>query len=168
MNYIDNEEWLPLVNETGEIIGKELRSVCHSGSKLLHPVVHLHVLKSNGEIFLQKRPLNKKIQPGKWDTAVGGHIAFGESVELSLQREAAEEIGLENFEPIPAAEYIWETDIEREYIYSFLAKFDGELQINPEELAGGKFWSIDEIKNNLGAEVFTPNFEFEFHKIFLA
>ena len=36
------EEWFPLVNEEGETIGKATRRECHSGSKQLHPVIHLH------------------------------------------------------------------------------------------------------------------------------
>ena len=72
-----NEEVFPLVNEDGTIIGKATRSFCHSGSKALHPVVHLHILNDRGEIYLQKRSMKKDIQPGKWDTAVGGHIDFG-------------------------------------------------------------------------------------------
>lgn len=37
------EEWLPLVDAEGNVIGKETRSRCHNGSRKLHPVVHLHV-----------------------------------------------------------------------------------------------------------------------------
>lgn len=37
------EEWFPLVNEKGETIGKATRKECHNGSKMLHPVVHLHI-----------------------------------------------------------------------------------------------------------------------------
>ena len=37
-------EWFPLVNEEGETIGKATRKECHSGSKLLHPVIHLHTV----------------------------------------------------------------------------------------------------------------------------
>ncbi|MBL7972789.1 MAG: septation protein IspZ, partial [Prolixibacteraceae bacterium] len=62
----EDEEWLPLVNERGEITGKAPRSLCHRGEKLLHPVVHLHVLNNQKHIYLQKRPLNKLVQPGKW------------------------------------------------------------------------------------------------------
>ena len=39
-------EWFPLVNEKGETIGKATRKECHSGSKLLHPVIHLHISKN--------------------------------------------------------------------------------------------------------------------------
>ena len=72
-------EWFPLVNEEGETIGKATRKECHSGSKLLHPVIHLHIFNKDGDLYLQKRSMNKDIQPGKWDTAVGGHIDYGES-----------------------------------------------------------------------------------------
>jgi len=71
-------EWFPLVNEEGETIGKATRKECHSGSKLLHPVIHLHIFNKDGDLYLQKRSMNKDIQPGKWDTAVGGHIDYGE------------------------------------------------------------------------------------------
>lgn len=40
---------------------------------LLHPVVH-HLFNFRGELYLQKRPEWKDIQPGRWDTAVGGHV----------------------------------------------------------------------------------------------
>ena len=84
----NSEEMFPIVDEEGNITGAATRGECHSGSKLLHPVVHLHVFNSKGELYLQKRPEWKDIQPGKWDTSVGGHVDLGESVEMALKREA--------------------------------------------------------------------------------
>ncbi|MBN2813052.1 MAG: NUDIX domain-containing protein [Bacteroidales bacterium] len=158
------EEWLPLVNEEGEIIGKAPRSHCHANKNYLHPVVHLHVINKKGEIFLQKRPENKVVQPGKWDTAVGGHVAFGESVDTSLEREALEEIGISNFKATLIARYIWESDIERELVYCFLTRYDGTLKTDKHELADGRYWSRSEIQQHLNKEVFTPNFEEEYRK----
>ena len=80
----NNQEMFPVVDEQGNITGTATRGECHSGSKLLHPVVHLHIFNTRGELYLQKRPEWKDIQPGKWDTAVGGHIDLGESVEIGL------------------------------------------------------------------------------------
>ena len=86
MNHDNNQEMFPLVDEQGNIIGAATRGECHNGSKLLHPVIHLHVFNSKGELYLQKRPEWKDIQPGKWDTSVGGHVDLGESVEMALKR----------------------------------------------------------------------------------
>ena len=52
-----NEEWLPIVDEKGNIIGKAPRSVCHKDKTLLHPVVHVHIFNDKGQLYLQKRPL---------------------------------------------------------------------------------------------------------------
>ena len=138
-------EWFPLVNEEGETIGKATRKECHSGSKLLHPVIHLHIFNKAGDLYLQKRSMNKDIQPGKWDTAVGGHIDYGESVEEALRREVREELG----------------------INTFRTTYEGPITPDPEELDGGRFWPVEEIKENLGKGAFTPNFEKEFTAIFL-
>ena len=70
----NNQEMFPIVDEQGTITGAATRGECHSGSKLLHPVVHLHVFNSKGELYLQKRPEWKDIQPGKWDTSVGAEV----------------------------------------------------------------------------------------------
>ena len=161
----DPFEILPLVNERGVTIGKATRKECHNGTKLLHPVVHLHLFNSAGEIYLQKRPGWKEIQPGKWDTAVGGHIGFGEPVEAALRREVAEEIGLSDFEPKLLGKYIFESSREREYVYVYRAISDCVPKPSA-ELDGGRFWPISEISANMGRKVFTPNFESEFRKFF--
>jgi hypothetical protein len=95
----EDEEWLPIVDEEGSVTGKALRSVCHGGQKYLHPVVHLHVMNPHKHLFLQKRPDTKIIQPGKWDTAVGGHIAFGEDIKLLSSEKHGKRLVLKIFLP---------------------------------------------------------------------
>lgn len=162
----NNDELLPKINENGTVIGSITRGEAHNGKKFLHPVVHLHVFNSNGDIYLQHRPEWKTIQPNKWDTACGGHVAYGEDIETALIREVKEEIGITDFTPIFVDKYIFESNIDREYVYVFKTIYDKKICPNEKELNGGKFFSQQEIKNNIGKEIFTPNFELEYKKYF--
>ena len=104
------EELFPVVNEDGVTTGKITRKEAHSGTRILHPVVHLHLFNSKGELYLQRRPLWKDIQPGKWDTACGGHMAYGETPEEALRREVSEELGITGFEPEFLGKYVFDAN----------------------------------------------------------
>lgn len=156
------DEWFPLVDEWGNTIGKATRHACHSGTKWLHPVVHLHVFNVSGQLYLQKRPMHKDTQPGKWDTSVGGHVNHGETVLEALFREAREELHIAHFEPVPIRRYVFESDVEKELVHTFRTVFAGEIVPDPYELDGGCFWPVDAIGERIGRGVFTPNFECEF------
>ena len=161
-----DEEWFPIVDNEGKVTGKAPRSVCHDGkSMLLHPVIHLHIFDKAGKLYLQKRSLNKDIEPGKWDTSVGGHVSIGETIPQALIRESREEVGLVDFTPRFLGSYIWESSRERELVTSFSTKTDKSMEIDRNEIDEGRFWSLKEIRNNLGKEVFTPSFEHEFRML---
>lgn len=155
------EEMLPVVDELGNVIGKAGREDCHTPPLIRHPVVHLHVFNDQGEIFLQKRSKTKKVQPGKWDTAVGGHIGYGEDKELSLEREAFEEIGIRGYVPKAVKTYLWSTEVDDEFVYMFKTVWSGPFKLCESELADGRFWSVDEIREHAGSGIFTPNLEHE-------
>ena len=161
----DNErELFPIVDSEGRVVGKATRGECHSGSHLLHPVVHLHLFNSRGELYLQRRPEWKDIQPGKWDTAVGGHVDYGEQVADALRREVREELGVTDFEPEYMMSYVFESEHESEYVNVYRTVYDGEV-VPSEELAGGRFWTLGEIRAAIGKGVLTPNFEQEILRV---
>lgn len=157
-----SEEWVPLVDEKGQVTGQAPRSEVHNGSKLLHPVVHLHVLNKSKALLLQKRPTNKQIQPGKWDTAVGGHISAGETLEQALKKETSEEIGMTDFSAALRKVYKWESEVEAELVYLFTTFDNNNIGIQSSEVDELRFWTPKQIEKNLGKGVFTPNFEMEF------
>lgn len=158
-------ERFPVVEPNGLVIACASREYCHSGAKPLHPVVHLHIIDRYSRIYLQKRPMTKKIQPGKWDTAVGGHVSYGEQLIESLYREAYEELRFNQFNPIHILTYEFESEIEKELISVYAAVGSFALEPDPEELDGGRWWEIDDIDEGLGKGIFTPNFESEFRMI---
>lgn len=159
------EEIFPIVNTEGEVVGSATRKECHSGTFLLHPVVHLHIFNSAGELYLQKRVMTKKIQPGKWDTAVGGHVDYGERIEDALVRETREELGVRDFTPEFLMRYEFRSQVEAELVYIYKCEYDGDFNLDPSEVDEGRFWSLDEIKKSIGKSLFTPNFESEIERL---
>lgn len=167
LQVMDNQqEIFPIVDENGEVVGSATRAECHSGSKLLHPVVHLHVFNAAGDIYLQRRPDWKDIQPGKWDTAVGGHVDYGETIEEALRREVCEELGITGFKPQFVGSYVFESQRERELVYVNRTTYDGDIHPSADELAGGRYWTMQEVREAMGKNLLTPNFESEFRRCF--
>lgn len=159
-------ETLPLVDSEGHTLGSISRGEAHGGSMKLHPVVHLHVFNSRGELYLQHRPMWKSTQPGKWDTACGGHIAYGETPQEALKREVSEELGMTRYTPQFVARYIFNGKKERELVYVNQTIYDGHIHPSPEELDGGRFFSPQELQQGMGKGIFTPNFEEEYARFF--
>lgn len=169
----NSQELLPIVDDEGHVIGQTTRGIAHNGTdKPLHPVVHLHVFNHNGELFLQHRPAWKDIQPDKWDTAVGGHVDWGEDTLKALLREVKEEIGLDldllaqrNEHPKFLTRYIFESARERELVHVF--QLTTTTTPTPSaELDGGRFFAPSQILSLMGKSFFTPNFEQEYRRVF--
>jgi isopentenyldiphosphate isomerase/intracellular septation protein A len=163
------EEMLPLIDESGKVLALAPRSECHKGPGKLHPVVHLQIVDGRGGMYLQKRAASKEIQPGKWDSAVGGHVSAGEDLEAALSRELREELGVTSLaldasgariEPI--LRYRWDSELESELVFSFIVTYGGPFAPDGKEVEEGRFWSFAEIRAGLGTGVLTPNFEHEF------
>lgn len=159
------DEWFPVMEPNGLVTGRSTRRYCHSGAKPLHPVIHIHIIDRFSRIYLQKRSMKKDIQPGRWDTAVGGHVSYGESIMEAVFREASEELGFTEFNPIHIETYEFESSIEREMVNVFAAVGSFELHPDLDEVDEGRWWELADIDANIGKGIFTPNFESEYTMI---
>ena len=116
-------EFLPVVNERGIIVGRALFMELHgethgraSQHKLLHPVAHLHIVNSNGEVAYRY-----------W-----WHVAFGDTPEKTLKRKLSETLGISGVKPKLKKQYIRETKTEKELVYVYILNSDENLLKNPE------------------------------------
>ena len=162
---VPSGEMLPLVEPSGLVYGQATREYCHSGSHVLHPVVHLHIIDRFGRLYLQKRSMNKDLLPGYWDTAVGGHVSYGESIPEALFRETSEELGLTAFNPVGLGAYIWQTERDNEYVFVHAIVGHPDLHPDASEVSEGRWWTIEELEKAMGQNVLTPNFESEFRRV---
>ena len=103
-------EFLPLVNEQGNIVGRALYFEIHNGNKVLHPAVHLLVYNTKKEIVAKY-----------W-----WHVAFGETAEKTLKRKL-KEMESHTIKPKFKKQYIREDKNEKELVSVFTAVCDGEM-----------------------------------------
>ena len=158
------KEIFDILDDNGKIIGSATRDECHGGTFLLHGVVHVLVFTSAGDLIMQKRSHTKDIQPGKWDTSVGGHINSSESLDDALNRETKEELGITGAAFELLYRYVMTSNIERELVTTFRCTWDGEIFFPTEEIDSVRTFSPKEIQEKLGTGMFTPNFEDEWSR----
>lgn len=159
-------EMFPLITEEGQVVGQATRQWCHGGSMALHPVVHLHVFDTQGRLYLQKRSMRKDIVPGLWDTSVGGHVDYGESLLEAVLREAREEIGLhlpaDGSTLRPLFQYVWQSSRERELVTAYGVTLQaGDALPTPDydEVDEGRFFALEELPPLIDTGFFTQQFE---------
>ena len=154
-------ELFEIVSELGEIIGTAPRSLCHADPWFVHRSVHVLVFGRDGKLLLQLRAKGKDVQPGKWDTSVGGHLAPGETYEQAAVREMREELGI-TAPLVFLYDYKYRGARESEDVRSFKAVHDGPFTPAPDEIDEVRRLAPDEIGRMLGTGAFTPNFEREY------
>ena len=161
-----DDEVFPLVDEHGSVIGRALRREVHGNPTLMHPVVHCLVVNARGDLLLQLRSKNKDVQPGRWDTSVGGHVAFGEALESALEREMREELGLDASQLSPRLlyRYVMRSEIETELVHTYVCESEGPFTPEPQEIDEVRYWTSEEIERALGSGLLTPNFEDEYRR----
>lgn len=87
-------EYLDVLDESGEKIGLvKTRSEVHRDGDW-HGAVHVWIVNSKGELLLQRRSPAKDNNPNLWGGTAAGHIASGDSAEITAVRELKEELGI--------------------------------------------------------------------------
>jgi isopentenyldiphosphate isomerase len=152
-------EYLDIVDENNQLIGKKTRKEAHSFG-LWHRTVHIYyyILKNDNYYFLvHLRSKLKDLNPNKWDTRFGGHLKSGEKVEDALLNELEEEIGiranLNNFITGPVCKTENYPNNEFNYIFYYKGQEDiSGLKFKDNEVQRVRWMSAEEIiesfKNN--------------------
>lgn len=89
-------EYLDLVNENDEVIGKEDRDIIYQNNWRNFRVINIMIFTSDNKIIVPKRSSNRKVFPNCYDCSVGGHVSSGETYEQAAYRELEEELGITN------------------------------------------------------------------------
>jgi len=149
------DEYVILVDENDNPIGKEDKVKCHLPNGKLHRAFTALIFNGEGKLLLTKRSDKKMLWPGYWDGTVASHPRESETYVSSAERRMPEEVGIvckmnymNKFEyHVPYEDIGSENEICGTLIGT-IDSFDESSMIK-DEISEIKWINPDELKNEL-------------------
>ena len=146
---IDQQDMVILVNEQDMEIGLMPKLEAHEKG-LLHRAFSVFIFNTKGEILLQQRALNKYHSAGRWTNTCCSHPRHGEEIHEAAKRRLMEEMGLET-DLTHLFSFVYKEPFENgltehEYDHVFAGVANETPVIDPEEAAGWRYASLEEIE----------------------
>ena len=139
------EEIFDVVNDRDEVIGQQTRREVHRLG-LMHRAIHVLVFNARGQVFLQRRSMQKDRQPGLWDSSASGHVDSGEDYDACALRELREEIGLQlSAAPQRLFKLAAGPETDQEHVWVYRCQAEGPFHLQPEEIETGGWFSLEEV-----------------------
>ena len=159
------EELVILVDENDHQVGLMPKIEAHEKA-LLHRAFSVFVFNSKKELMIQQRALHKYHSPGLWTNTCCSHQREGESNIDAGRRRLMEEMGF-TVDLEESISFIYKAPFdngltEHEFDHILLGNFEGEPNLNPDEVAAWKWMSLEAIKQDMAAH---PNIYTEWFKI---
>lgn len=158
------EEIIAIYDETGKEVGSSPKKGAIDRN-LRRGVVGMVLFNSHGELYIQKRSLNKDIAPGLYEQSARGHIDAGEDPKMAMLRELREELGvhLDDIEFVtsyPFNEGISHGRSISSFDFLYVATSDSKITLDHDEVIGGRWITIKELRKKIdeSPELFTPAF----------
>ncbi|RHJ77794.1 hypothetical protein [Parabacteroides sp. AM08-6] len=159
---LQKEMWLPVLNESGKVVGCIARSVSRSvPKKYYHPIVRIAVIHQ-GMLYLVKRSKKAFISPDAVDYPFYSYVLFRHSIESTVK----DAIGTLNEEqdvmPRFLIRYTFENEKVKHLVNLYVVCIRSEEVMEQIKQPNGKLWTSKQIEENLGSGVFSEYFEQEF------
>ena len=148
-------ELIDIVDEKNELTGEVAERWEAYEKGLWKRTVSCWIMNENGEVLLQKRSANKKINASKW-SKTGGQVDSGETVEEAILREVKEELGVDiPKEQTKVVDIYKDSYKHKKFSYNFIFVVNYKINdyiLQKEEVEKVKYVTIEEMelarKNN--------------------
>jgi isopentenyldiphosphate isomerase len=149
------EERGVLVDDADRVVGTAPRSEIRAGN-LLHRGVAVVVRDPAGRIYLHRRTETKDLFPGAFDAVAGGMVQAGESYRAAAVRELAEELGV-TARPRFLFRHRYRGERNDAWIAVYETIWDGPVVHQPEEVAWGRWTSLEDAERRAERDVFAED-----------
>jgi isopentenyl-diphosphate delta-isomerase len=165
------EEQVILVNENDEQIGLMPKLEAHQKA-VLHRAFSVFIFNDAHELMLQQRATSKYHSPGLWTNTCCSHQRDGESSLEAGTRRLNEEMGFV-CKLSETTSFIYKASFdngltEHEFDHVLVGNYNGEPQINTDEVASWKWMLLDDVKNDIAKNPsnYTAWFKIIFNKYY--
>lgn len=165
------EEKVILVNEKDEQIGLMEKIEAHEKA-LLHRAFSVFVFNDKQELMIQQRALSKYHSPGLWTNTCCSHQREGESNIEAGKRRLQEEMGFST-DLKDTISFIYKAPFdngltEHEFDHILVGNFEGNPDLNPDEVAAWKWVSLEDLKVDMkkNPHIYTEWFKIIFDKYY--
>ena len=135
-----------LVNDHDEVVGTMEKLQAHKEGRL-HRAFSVFIMNTENKMLLQQRAFEKYHSAGLWSNACCSHPTPDETIEAAAIRRVKEELGIGISNPKSIFSFKYKAALENnltehELDHVLIAKYDGELQVNKEEVSDWKYFSL--------------------------
>ncbi|MDL2214858.1 hypothetical protein LJC00_01550, partial [Dysgonomonas sp. OttesenSCG-928-M03] len=163
VKHLRKEEWLPIVNESGEVTGRVAKSVSvKMKNRFLHPVVRV-ALVYNGELYLQKRSADDLLDPSTYDHPFEKYMLFNHEINIAVRNSIAHALGMQELPFNFLLKYVYDNENTKRLIFLFVSRVETEAQLQSLSSLNGKFWTMKQIEESFADDnVFSECFQLEY------
>lgn len=146
------EEQVILVDENDNKVGLMPKMEAHEKA-LLHRAFSVFVFNEKNQLMLQQRALHKYHSPGLWTNTCCSHQRDGETNIEAGKRRLFEEMGFVT-ELKETISFIYKAPFdngltEHEYDHVMIGYYEGEPQINEDEVASWKWMDLEAVRQDI-------------------
>jgi len=146
---------MDIVNEQDKVTEQESIEKAHQKG-LLHRAVHIFIINSLGKLFCRQRSSKKQIYPGYWSTSVGAHVLSGQTYNLVAKQSLKNHLGIDCKLTMIGKARVHD-QYENEISATYIGYSDKTMDLNPQEIEGGKFLTVKEVKQLIKQKNVTPH-----------
>lgn len=158
------ETWLPVLNEQGQVVGRIAQSISMrlSGGRFRHPVVRVAVLY-DGKVYLTKRGKEERVCPEMLDFPIRFFIPYKKTVEQALKERIDSLFNGVELYPRFLIRYSDEDENAKVLVSLHVLNIQTEEQFQQlKKQMDGKLWTVKQIEEELGGNLFSKYFLHEF------
>ncbi len=156
------EEWLPIVNNLGKIVGSiQLHTSMNDEKKYQHPVIRI-LFVDKGMILLNKKQDENNLSADVWDSTISNHVVMEETIEQCVDRTVKQKLDIDNFKYMHLSTYTVECKKEIQHAFLFVSCMQSEYKVTELFIEQAKWWTQSQIEENLESGIFTDNFKIEY------